>query len=334
MKLSENTKSPTRGIYNSKSVDKTPILTMMVGLLGAGKSTCLDSIDYGNEKPIIHSSDKLREELFGDVNSQEHNGDLFVELHRRIKRDLKSGKDVIYDATNLSKKRRIAFLNELKNINCKHYCVVVLTPLDRCIKQNANRDRVVPEEVIVKMIKNFQPPAYSEGWDKIILTFNMDDKEASDRWELSKLFHGDYGIDNFPQDNSHHKLTLGMHCRKAYEYVKSVRPDDDRLLIAALLHDEGKILTKSNLNSKGEEDGDCHYYQHHCVGAYDSFFYTLNLGFSEEDMIYIANLIYFHMHPYNEWVQSESVKRRHRIQFGEQFYEDVMLLHEADVSAH
>lgn len=330
----KNVNSPSMAVYEKETIDKTPILFMMCGLPGSGKSTCIDRIEYNGEKPIVHSSDKLREELYGDANVQEKNGELFVELHRRIKEDLKNGNSVVYDATNLSKKRRIAFLNELNKINCKHYCIVILTPYKKCLKQNRMRERVVPDDVILRMYKNFQPPAYSEGWDKIILSFNLDEDDTDDRWNISTLFEGDCGIDNFQQENSHHALTLGLHCRKAHEYICENKPDDERLAIAALLHDEGKIITKSRTNAKGEDDGNCHYYQHHCCGAYNSFFYTMKCGFSEEDMIYISNLIYFHMHPYLEWKQSESVKRRHKIQFGEQFYEDVMLLHEADVNAH
>ena len=330
----KNVNPPNRAVYNDENDDKTPILFMMCGLPGSGKSTYAENIEYEGEKPIVHSSDKLREELYSDVGTQKHNGELFVELHKRIKADLKSGHSVIYDATNLSKKRRVAFLNELKKINCKRYCIVVLTPYEKCLEQNNMRERVVPDEVVSRMYKNFQPPAYLEGWDKIILSFNLGESDAKSRWDLETLFEGDCGIDNFKQENSHHALTLGLHCRKAYEYICENRPNDDRLAFATLLHDEGKIFTKSHINSKGIDDGDCHYYQHHCCGAYDSFFYSLHYGFSEEDMIYISNLIYFHMHPYLEWEQSESVKRRHRIQYGEQFYEDVMLLHTADVYAH
>ena len=323
-----------QNIQRRDTSNEIPVMTMMVGLPGAGKSTYVKNIEYGNGKPIIHSSDELRDELYGDVNSQEHNADLFNELHRRIKTDLLDGHDVIYDATNLSKKRRRAFLDELKNIKCKHYCEVILTPLEKYMEQNKNRERTVPEDVILQMIKNFQPPEYSEGWDRIILQFNLDENESSSKWTLNTLFNGTYGIDEFQQENDHHKLTLGMHCRKTMDYVKSVKPEDNRLSIAALLHDEGKVLTKSRFNSKGEEDGNCHYYQHHCVGAYNSFFYTSALGYNEEDMIYISNLIYYHMHPYNEWKQSERVKSRNIKQFGEEFYRDLMILHDADVSAH
>ncbi len=104
--------------------------------------------------------------------------------------------------------------------------------------------------------------------------------------------------------------------------------------MAALLHDQGKIMTKSRINSKGEDDGNCHYYQHHCVGAYNSVFYTVNAGFEVSDIIHISNLIYYHMHPYTTWNQSKSVERRNRIQIGELLYDEIMLLHEADAYAH
>lgn len=323
------------GANEEKSIDKIPLLFMMVGLPGSGKSTYAEHIITPNGKPIIHSSDKLREELYGDVDSQEHNGELFVELHRRIKNDLKNGKDVVYDATNISKKRRMAFLRELNNIQCHRICITIMTPYDMCLEYNRARQRVVPDEVINRMIKNWNPPDYTEGFENIILVFNVSDKELySTKWKLTTLFCGDCGINNFQQENSHHTLTLGEHCRKAADYIIEHDENNFVLQVAALLHDEGKIMTKSRLNSKGEDDGNCHYYQHHCVGAYDSMFYTKALGLNDDNVIYISNLIYYHMHPYMAWQQSKSVERRHRIQMGDKMYEDILLLHEADVNAH
>ena len=333
-KVCENVNPPKLGGCKDKNINKIPVLTMMVGLPGSGKSTYAENIILESGKPKIHSSDKLREELYGDENSQEHNTDLFVELHRRIKEDLRNGIDVVYDATNISKKRRRAFLAELKNISCHHICVLVMTPYDRCIELNNSRERKVPDEVIKRMIMNWQPPEYSEGWDDIIVIFNKSKDEHKSNWDLRTLFEGDCGIDNFQQENKHHQLTLGKHCRKAADYIIENTNGDIRVQMAALLHDEGKILTKTRLNAKGEDDGDCHYYQHHCVGAYDSMFYTEHFGFDKEDMIYISNLIYYHMHPYISWNQSKSAERRTRIQIGENMFEDIMLLHEADLAAH
>lgn len=310
-----------------------PKLFMMVGLPGSGKSTYADYIITDHGKPIIHSSDKLREELYNDINNQDNNSELFQELHKRIKEDLRNKKDVVYDATNISKKRRISFLNELKNIPCIRICILIMTPIEDCIEFDLKRKRTVSENVIYRMLKNWNPPYYDEGFDNIILITNTN-KEDTSRWSLVTLFEGDCGIDNFNQENKHHSLTLGKHCRKTADYILKNDPNNLPLQMAALLHDIGKIITKSKLNTKGEVDGDFHYYQHHCVGAYESIFYAKHFGFSEEEILYISNLIFFHMHPYLSWKQSKNAENKQRIQLGEKMYNDIILLHEADVKAH
>ena len=88
-------------------------LIMMCGLVASGKSFVANQLAL-KENAVIHSSDELRIELFGDVNEVDKNGEVFQELHKRIKDDLKKGKNVIYDATNLNHKKRKGFLEELK----------------------------------------------------------------------------------------------------------------------------------------------------------------------------------------------------------------------------
>lgn len=95
-----------------------PVLFFMVGLPASGKSTYAKELSK-NYNAIILSSDEIRKELCGDENSQDKNNEVFIVLHRRIKEYLKSGKNVVYDATNVNSKRRKAFLDELKNISCK-----------------------------------------------------------------------------------------------------------------------------------------------------------------------------------------------------------------------
>lgn len=317
---------------NNANEFRIPEFTMLVGLPASGKTALANQMKGGYTK--VHSSDELRQELYGDVNDQTHNQELFVELHRRIKQDLIDGYDVIYDAANINKKRRIAFLQELKNIICRKRCIVVMTPYERCVELNNLRDRKVPESVIRNMLLNWQPPDYSEGWDSIEIHFNMNKDEDIRRWSFPTLFEGDCGIDNFPQENSHHSLTLGEHCRKANRYLRNKYPDKIYIQHAALLHDIGKIETKTYLNSKGENDGDCHYYQHHCVGAYNSMFYLYYYGFSSNLIIYISNLIYYHMHPYISWKSSEKAKMNDRKLLGDEMFNDILLLHEADIAAH
>lgn len=341
-------------IYHNKLADKLPILFMLMGLPASGKSAVAEKLCVGsNDKiqfpaplatcpipaikvthPVIHSSDGLRKELYGDESNQEHNGELFNELHRRIKEDLRNGNDVIYDATNISKKRRKAFIQELKNIPCYKVCVAVMTPYELCLKQNSSRERKVPDHVICRMYLNWNPPSYDEGFEDILIDYHYESDENIDKYTLENFFTGEIGADFINQENSHHTYTIGNHCRAAGEYLKEHYPDDSILHTAGLMHDIGKVFTKSPINSKGEIDGDHHYYQHHCVGAYDSFFYTDAMELLNFDKLRIANLIYYHMMPFTAWKQSPKVEQKHRTQIGEQMYNDIIKLHEADLATH
>ena len=328
--------------YNARiKIATIPNMYMMIGLPGSGKSVYAKLIynQYPSDAIAIHSSDDLREELYGDVNNQENNTDLFVELHKRIKTDLKNGKSVIYDATNISKKRRIAFLQELKNIPCVKIAICMMTPFEKCLGFNSIRKRVVPENVIKKMYMNWCPPYYHEGFDYIFCKYYSDNiinhmtatNLSKKRYDIGRFFEK---IDNFNQDNEHHRLTLGEHCSEAYIYL--LKNHAEKVLrVAGLLHDIGKVFTKTYLNAKGKYDGNCHYYNHENVGAYDSMFFTENnYDFTNNERLYIANLIYYHMRPYLSWKQSEKAKKRDMNIIGEKMFNDVVLLHNADVAAH
>ena len=108
---------------------------MLVGLPGCGKSSYAKKLK--DEGYIIHSSDAIREELFGDVNSQKDNTKVFDVLHKRIKDDLTKGISCVYDATNMSMKRRKAFLDEISKISCSKKCVLFVVPIEVC-KESAS----------------------------------------------------------------------------------------------------------------------------------------------------------------------------------------------------
>lgn len=303
-----------------------PTLYMLCGLSGSGKSLYAEQLS-GRIKAVIFSSDALREELFGDINEQSRNDELFQELHRRIKSCLRSGKDAIYDATNIKLKTRIAFLNEIKNIDCDKHCHIVYRPYEECLKMNRGRDKVVPDHVITKQYMSWNTPYYFEGWDNIVL---IHDKAFDPPYMhiVKKYF-------NFEQHNHHHKLTLGNHLQKTAAYI-SKKKDDPSLYRAGFLHDIGKPFTKSFTNSKGEITEEAHYYQHHCVGAYDVLgidMYYLSPTSQKTNRIKVSALVTYHMYPYC-WKYSPKMEDKYRKLWGEEFYNDILLLFEADTASH
>lgn len=305
----------------------TTVFIMMVGLPASGKSTYAKKLAK-KYNANIHSSDEIREELSGDVNNQNINELVFKTLHNRIKEDLKNGKSCIYDATNISYKRRMAFLDELNRIPCYKFCYLMATPYEECLKNNGNRDRKVPEEVIERMYRNFDVPWYYEGWDFITIEYFKDSLNyygTIDEWLGT--------VHNYNQHNSHHKLTLGEHSESALLYMQEKLctaniTSDIALEYATILHDCGKPFCATYTNKKGEITNECHYYDHQFVGAYNSLFYDCR-GINP---LYIASRIRWHMQPY--FNKEEKTKIKYRKLWGENMYRDIMLLHEADKAAH
>lgn len=291
---------------------------MAVGVAGAGKSTVYGE-HYSFAKYV--SSDAIREEVFGDVNDQSHNAEVFNLMLKRTRDFLKNDEDVYYDATNLSAKRRMGFLKEIANIpNVQKICVLVVPPFEVVREQNANRDRKVPEYVLERMYKSFEIPHESEGWDDIII-FNNDECDHY----LSKLLNASK---NIPHDNPHHSASIGEHMGLALDHVWKNYNGNNRIMIAAVagIHDIGKPYCKVFHNAKGEPTNIAHYYNHENVGSY--IFISHSKGRKAD--IYAANLIAHHM----DYFKGEKYLEKIRSRFGEEFMRDLNIIHEADLAAH
>lgn len=303
-----------------------PTMTMMIGLPASGKSTYAKKL-ADETSAVVLSSDALRWELFGDETNQEHNPQVFQELHKRAKDLLRSGRNVVYDATNINSKRRRAFLNELKKIDCTKECIIMATPYEQCLDNNKNRARQVPEWVIERMYRKWQTPHWFEGWDNFCV-------EKDSEYFFYPHEMADSLLD-FNQHNPHHSLTLGEHLWKAYDLceVDSFYEYEARdILTACLLHDCGKPFCQTFKNAKGEPSDIAHYYNHEHVSAYTALFAYPHLI---EDIIDVSALITWHMQPYYfERDGNEKLHNKYKKIWGENFYNKVMTLHEADKAAH
>lgn len=297
-----------------------PTLVMMVGLPASGKSTYAKQL--AEKMPAtVFSSDELREEMFGDVDNQKNNQKLFQELHKRIKECLKSGNNAIYDATNISSKRRRGFLSELKNIDCIKKCVIMATSYEQCLENNRNRDRVVPEWVVKRMYMKWQTPHWFEGFDGVSIKY-WDNAYFILPFEIAD------SLVYFDQQNPHHSLTLGEHLHKTHELCKS---NNFNVLSACLMHDCGKPFTQTFESYTGKSSSTAHYYSHEHVSAYESLF-VLPQGVNP---IQISALITWHMQPYFwERDNNEKLRNKYKKIWGEEFYNSVIALHDADKAAH
>ena len=308
------------------------LFTMLVGLPGSGKSTKAKEWaerwnGWNGKEPVIVSSDSIREELWGDESIQNEPAKVFEVAHSRIRKYLEEGYDVIFDATNINAKRRIALLHQIDSwgIDCRKTCAVIGARIEECIKRQNDRERKVPAEVIWRMARSFQIPLKSEGWDMI--TFHNTDA----RYDLDFYL---YKCRSIPHDNHHHSLSIGHHMEAAAvaknTEFKFLAPT---LYYAAKFHDIGKYHTKTFTNSKGEPTEEAHYYGHQNVGAYMCLFGKSEQNFGDyfQNRADIATLVQYHMEPY---FRDEKGMKKLKEQLGDRLFYYLIQLHELDVGAH
>ena len=304
-------------------------LRILVGLPASGKSTFAE--EKRKEGYAVFSSDEMREkEGYTDNNL------LFGELHRRIREGLKTG-NCIFDATNLSRKNRMALIRQVENYaDC--VCDLFLVPVNVCRERNKSRgnNHGVTDFVIDRMLKSFSCPWYSEGFSDIVI-----------HAEKGLLGYSDEDKMTFTQDNPHHTLTLGEHEQKAVEYIQEncmLTENFPFLLEAARYHDDGKLFTKTFTDAKGRPTNPpiAHFYRHENVGSY----LFLVRGFcarqydrageyplTDWGILYTSILIGLHMRPVTAWKKSEKATERDRIIYGQELFNDVLAVSEADIQA-
>lgn len=136
----------------------------MVGLPGSGKDTYIKK--YLKDFKVI-SSDDLRLELFG-FEDQTKNVEIFNEMRRRTKELLKTGESVVYNATNLSAKRRKSLANEMEKYCDKIWLVCTDVGLDELLKRNEFREeRHIPKEKLKQMYRSFKTDFNEYPYDQI-----------------------------------------------------------------------------------------------------------------------------------------------------------------------
>ena len=184
-------------------------LNIMIGFPGSGKSSYAKKYLLTNNSVYL-SSDDIRIELYG-FEDQTHNDIVFETMRRRTLNALREGKDVIYDATNLSKKRRDGIISEVRKLGAQINAYLCCTPINIILERNITRvERQLPWDKLVQMIQSIEPPMYYEGFDNIYL---IDGGMYNDVYDYNFLIKECFG---YNQDNPHHYETLEEHIKRTH----------------------------------------------------------------------------------------------------------------------
>ena len=135
---------------------------VLCGAPASGKTTVSKQL-VKQHSAKLHCYDNLK---------NAHSPKLEKLIHKRmwqaISEDLSNGHNVVCDDLHIKKEWRKNILDALANVECQKILVILTTPLDECLKRNANRVTCLPDFIIHDLYTKFESPTLDEGWDEII----------------------------------------------------------------------------------------------------------------------------------------------------------------------
>lgn len=304
-----------------------PRFTMLIGLPGSGKSTYAAKFAASDSKEVHLSSDQIAKDKFAP-NEPADLHFIFSEMHHQTVQALETGKNVIYDATNLASQKRKSFLNRIQNQQAETEAIVFLTPYKILKERNRSRedrDRV-PDSVIERYIKSFQFPKRDEKFDRVTVlhqpshpsiavqeirqSINKQEVSFQEIFRLYEAFEETKPLLEFePIIRQSHELFVAVR-KKMQDPI-----DREVLSWATLLHGIGKPYVRKN---RPPEEDNFHGYEH--VSWYLAYPILSALGFPQPFIFDVLSII-------DEHVEAPAIKRgKLKRRMGLQNYERLQVL--------
>ena len=323
-------------------------LIVMVGLPASGKSTKANELAEQYNATVL-SSDDIREELLGNVNEQSQNTKVFEVMYKRAKDLLCKDKNVIIDATNINRKRRIHLIkNELQAD--EYICHYIGSNIHYCLHRDNERERKVGYEVIDKMYRNMEIPLKEEGWNEVIYSYvdfespsymiKLANRLLQEEFESCEQFEScieDFDnefnkIIGLSHDSQYHSFSVSRHTYYVYKEIEKLAdfPHKEDLILASIYHDLGKAHCKSFENYKGEIKRYASFIGHENVSAQLFYNYFMSFGFDIDRIIRVVKLIALHMKHYNNSAKTDKLLKQ---LLSEDEYLMLMMLNSADMIA-
>ena len=155
---------------------------VMVGLPATGKSTLVRTLLHTNMNAFVYSTDdfiegraallgKTYNEVFRDTIDEATR-----EMNERLRLAISDEKDVIWDQTNLTKKKRKSIIDQMKREGYFIKCHCIVKPeathiADQVTWKNrldSRPQKKIPAHVLMNMIEGYQEPTLEEGFDVLI----------------------------------------------------------------------------------------------------------------------------------------------------------------------
>ena len=292
---------------------------VLIGPAGCGKSTYAKSLmnQYKDQfkQIIVLSSDSIRYKIFGDLSYQnkEDHVKVFNHMNQEYKNLLQTYDDIliIYDATNLTRKRRHSLYNMSKKYNAYHENVIFFTSLNELIFRNATRDidKQVPEKVILNMYKKIQTPQVGYDCDAINCQGEKWFKRDSSLDKIKTVKHltlllkdefdnvkNELMLNYTKHDTPFHLEDVNTHIEWTIKNSKS-----KEIKKIAIFHDLGKGLMKNYDNKLNKAT----YRGHEMLGSYYALNYFYSTDQINSDTLNIVYTVAYHMLRRNKMRQSK-----------------------------
>jgi predicted kinase len=151
-------------------------IILLVGLPGSGKSTWVKKFILDNPDYIVVSTDDIIENYAKSVGKtysevfDEYMSNAEVEYNIKLATNLREGKSIIVDRTNLYVKSRRKILSKVPK-DYRKISIIFNTHIDEIQKRLAVREKstgkIIPDYIFSSMTKGYQEPVLSEGFDDI-----------------------------------------------------------------------------------------------------------------------------------------------------------------------
>ena len=157
--------------------DSQPEIIVMIGLPGSGKSTWRDKILAQSDADyvIVSSDDEIERMAAADGLDYTSGFDKYIGKATQVSKQkfkdaIQSKKNVIWDQTNLTEKKRRGILQQVPREYRKIAVAFEVTDEElqnRLNKRERETGKSIPAKVVSNMAKSYKPPSKQEGFDEV-----------------------------------------------------------------------------------------------------------------------------------------------------------------------